>query len=154
MSNRIYRDVKKVLRKNSLLVDTYFLQKYSFSPYMACEHGCRYCDGRAEKYYVEGDFEKDIIIRRNLPEVLEQELEKVREPGFIFVGSGISDAYQPVEADECIMQEALEIILRTGFPVAVMTKSEIIRRDLNLLKRINEKAGAVVMFSVTCLKRK
>ncbi len=151
MINKIYRDVKKVLRKNTLLVDTYFLQKYSFSPYMACQHGCKYCDGRAEKYYVEGDFENDIIIRKNLPAILRTELDSCREPGTIFVGSGISDAYQPVEAEEGLMQSALEIINEKDFSVAIMTKSPLIKRDLNLLKNINEKSGVIVMVSLTTL---
>lgn len=62
---RHYRDVKKVLRKGQR-VDSFFVGKYSFSPYQACAHGCLYCDGRAERYWVEGEFDRDIIIRRSV----------------------------------------------------------------------------------------
>ncbi|OCL26640.1 hypothetical protein U472_11715 [Orenia metallireducens] len=60
----------KAISKNTKLVHTYFPRKYNFSPYQACQHRCKYCDGRADKYYVEGDFERDIVIRDNLPQLL------------------------------------------------------------------------------------
>ncbi len=66
---------------------------------MACQHGCAYCDGRAERYFVEGDFAGDIVVRPNVPDKLSIEIPKLREKGFITVGSGITDAYQPVEAE-------------------------------------------------------
>ena len=46
----------------------------ALAPYRGCEHGCRYCDGRAEKYFVEGDFERDIAVRRSLPERIAQDV--------------------------------------------------------------------------------
>ena len=52
------RDVRKALR-TAPLIDGFLCCRSSFSPYMACGHGCRYCDGRAEKYWVEGNFERD-----------------------------------------------------------------------------------------------
>ncbi len=64
---------------------------------MACGHGCAYCDGRAERYWVEGDFQRDIVARENIAELLRAELPRLRERAPIAVGSGISDAYQPVE---------------------------------------------------------
>ena len=100
-----YRYVKKILRKNNL-AGSFMCGRYSFSPYMACSHGCVYCDGRAEKYWVEGDFEKDIVVRKNLPELLSVELPKLRETATITIGSGISDAYQPPEIEEELMRRA------------------------------------------------
>ena len=146
--NKHYKQIKTAIRKHKL-ADHYFISKYSFSPYMACEHGCKYCDGRAEKYYVEGDYEKDIVIRKNLPEILEKELSKLREKGVIFIGSGISDAYQPVEKDELIMRRCAEILSESNFAVTVLTKSSLILRDLDIWKKVHQKNGFVLMMSLT-----
>ncbi len=55
--------------------------------YRGCGHGCLYCDGRAERYYVEGDFARNITVKRNAVELLDRELARVKEPGFVFLGS-------------------------------------------------------------------
>jgi DNA repair photolyase len=143
-----YKDVKKVLHKHDL-TSFFNLSKYGFSPYRACEHGCLYCDGRAEKYYVEGEFDKDIIIRRNLPEILDLELSKIREKGFVCIGSGVSDPYQPVEEDELIMRKCAEILHKHSVPVVVMTKSALVLRDLDIWGEINRKSGFLLMMSCT-----
>lgn len=145
-----YRQIKTAIRKKGM-VDTYFVSKYSFSPYMACEHACKYCDGRAEKYYVEGDYEKDIVIRKNLPEILKMEIPKLREIGTIMIGSGISDSYQPVEADEKLMRRSAEILLESNLSVAVLTKSSLIMRDLDIWKKVNQKNGFTLMISLITL---
>lgn len=115
---------------------------------MACQHGCLYCDGRAEKYYVEGEFDRDIIIRTNLPEVLQKELPKLREKGIISIGSGISDAYQPVEKSEKLMRKCADILSLHQFPVAVLTKSALIHRDIDLWSKVNDKAGFILVVSL------
>jgi DNA repair photolyase len=147
---RHYRDVRKVLRKG-LLVDSFFVGKYSFSPYQACAHGCLYCDGRAERYWVEGEFDRDIVIRRNAPDVLAAEIPKLRERGIVFVGSGISDAYQPLEAGERLMPACGRILADRGWPVTILTKSSLVERDLDLWAEINEKAGFLLMVSLMTL---
>ncbi len=148
--NKHYKEIKTAIRKHKL-ADHYFVSKYSFSPYMACEHGCKYCDGRAEKYYVEGDYEKDIVIRKNLPEILGKELPKLREKGVIFIGSGISDAYQPVEKEENLMLKCAEILSKSYFAVTVLTKSSLILRDLDIWKKVHQKNSFVLMISLTFL---
>ena len=115
---------------------------------MACQHGCLYCDGRAEKYYVEGEFDRDIIIRSNLPEVLERELPKLREKGFVSIGSGVSDAYQPVEEQEKLMQKCAEILVQHPFPVTVLTKSALILRDIDLWTKVHERSGFMLVVSL------
>ena len=145
-----YKEIKKAIRKTKF-ADWYFISKYSFSPYMACEHACKYCDGRAEKYYVEGDYEKDIIIRKNLPDILAIELKKLREPGTISIGSGISDPYQPVETEQEIMRKCAEILAENNFSVSVLTKSSLVGRDIAIWKKVHEKNGFTLMFSITTL---
>jgi len=148
-----YKDIKRGIRKNNP-IDPYFISRYSFSPYMACEHACKYCDGRAEKYYVEGDYEKDIVIRKNLPDILITELPKLREKGIISIGSGISDPYQQVEKEEKILKRCAEILKDHKFPVSIHTKSSLIQRDIDLWKAINAKNGVLVMISLTTLDDK
>lgn len=148
MITKHYREVKKILKKGSN-IDTYFVSKYSFSPYMACQHGCKYCDGRAERYFVEGNFEKDIVIRRNTAELLEQELAKERDWGVILVGSGISDTYQPCELEEKIMTKTLKVLIKYKYPLFIITKSANIIRDIDLLAELNQLAGVTVASSLT-----
>ena len=145
-----YRTIKKAIKKSDL-ANPFMAGKYAFSPYMACQHGCIYCDGRAEKYYVEGDFDRDIVIRKNLPDILREELPKLREKGTIAIGSGISDAYQPIEKEEKLMRACAAIIADQGFPVSIMTKSSLILRDIDLWEKINERAGLCITVSLTFL---
>jgi DNA repair photolyase len=147
---RHYRDVKSVLRK-SLRVDSFFVGKYSFSPYQACAHGCLYCEGGAERYWVEGTFDGDIVTRRNAPEVLAVEIPKQRERGTVFVGSGISDGYQPPEAEERLMPACGRLLADGGWPVTILTKSSLVERDLELWAEVNEKAGFLLMVSLMTL---
>jgi DNA repair photolyase len=147
---RHYRDVRKVLRKG-LRVDSFFVGKYSFSPYHACAHGCLYCDGRAERYWVEGEFDRDIVIRRNAPAVLSTEIPKLRERGIVFVGSGISDGYQPPEADERLMPACGRVLADHGLPVTILTKSSLVARDLDLWTEVHGKAGFLLMVSLMTL---
>lgn len=145
--NRHYREVKQALRKG-LLVNGFNLGKYGFSPYAACSHACTYCDGRAEKYFLAGDFGIDIVIRRNLPAVLDAEFAKLREPGIVSIGSGISDPYQPVEAEERIMERCARLIAKHGYAATVLTKSALILRDIDIWQEVHAKRGFILMLSL------
>ena len=145
-----YRQIKKAIR-GSLLAESFLCCRYSFSPFMACGHGCRYCDGRAEKYWVEGSFERDIVVRRNLVETLRSELPRLRERAPIAIGSGITDSYQPVEATECLMREAALLLAEHPFPVTVLTKSALIRRDADAWSRVNARGGFSLSMTIVTL---
>src|SRR5512135_2361489 len=126
-----YIDVRNVLTRSDL-AQPFIPSKARFSPYRACEHACKYCDGRAEKYYVEGDFECDVVVRRNVPERLTQELEKLREPTIVSIGSGVSDPYQPVERSEMLMARSGAILESMSIPATVLTKSSLPMRDIDI----------------------
>jgi DNA repair photolyase len=145
------REVKTALRRRDL-VDSYFVGKFSFSPYHACAHGCAYCDGRAERYFVEGEFDRDIVVRGNLPAILERELGRQRERGIVFIGSGVSDSYQPPEAEERLMRASAGILAERGFPATVLTKGPLAVRDLDVWSELNRKAGFVFMVSLATLR--
>lgn len=151
--NKHYKNLQSI-SKNTKLVHTYFPSKYGFSPYQACQHGCKYCDGRAEKYYVEGDFERDIVIRENIPKLLQEQLPKLRERGTISISSGVSDPYQPVEAQERIMPQVAEILTTYSHSVSIMTKSSLILRDIDLWEKVHQKSGVILMISLTFLDDK
>lgn len=148
MINKNYIQIKKGIRKN-LFADVFTASMYACSPYHACEHGCIYCDGRAEKYYVEGEFDRDIVIRQNLAELLESELPKLREIAPITIGSGVTDVYQPVEREEKLMRNCLEVLGRYNFPVHLLTKSPIVQRDLDLYRVLDRNGGFILFVSLT-----
>jgi DNA repair photolyase len=139
--------VKAALRKASL-AEPFFASRYSFSPYMACGHGCAYCDGRAERYWVEGEFDRDIVVRTNIADRLEHDLSRVRERAPVSVGSGISDAYQPLEARLGLMRQSAEVLLRHRFPASVLTKSSLVCRDLDLWREVNAAGGFTLSVSL------
>jgi len=144
------REVRKALR-TSLLIDTFLCCRFSFSPYMACGHGCRYCDGRAEKYWVEGDFERDIVVRSNLPGLLRRELPRLRERAPVAIGSGITDAYQPLEEKLRLMRECAGVLADHALPVSVLTKSSLICRDLDLWEKVNGSSRFMLYMSIATL---
>jgi DNA repair photolyase len=140
------------LLKPALLPDNFTRSLYKVAPYQGCAHGCRYCDGRAERYYVEGDFEKDIVARRGIPERMCADLPKVRERGMVAFGSGTTDPYQPCEAKAPITGTCAELLAdHRQLPAMVMTKSTLALRDLPLWKRVNDSSGFVLMVSLTSL---
>lgn len=145
--NPCYKNVKQLIRKDKH--PNTFGGVYGFSPYMACSHACKYCDGRYEKYNVEGDFEKDIIVRQNAVELLEKELPKLREFGPICLSSGISDVYQPIEAKENLIGRCSAILAEYDFPVTIHSKSVLMRRDWENWQQVNQRGGLHVMASLT-----
>jgi DNA repair photolyase len=142
----------KLLRPADL-PDNFTRSLYKIAPYSGCAHGCRYCDGRAERYYVDGDFEKDIVVRSSIPDRLAEELPLVRERGILSFGSGVTDAYQPLEGAERITGRCAVLLAEAArpLPALVMTKSSLALRDLPLWRRVNEKAGFTLLVSLTSL---
>ena len=120
--------------------------------YRGCTHNCVYCDGRAEGYYVEGEFGKDVVVKVNAVEILKQELDPKRKRipfkrGFILVGGGVGDSYQPIEKKYKLTQNALKVMYDNNFPVHMLTKSTLIERDIDILKKINRQSRTIVSFS-------
>jgi DNA repair photolyase len=136
------------LLRESVLVDPWFLGRFGSNLYRGCEHGCLYCDGRAERYYVPGDFARDIVVKGNALELADVELAKRREPGFLFLGGGVSDSYQPAEARYRLARGVLERAATLKIPVHVLTKSALIERDFDLLETIHHHARTIVSFSL------
>ena len=95
--------------------------------YRGCSHNCVYCDGRAEGYYVEGEFGTDVSVKVNAVEVLRRELDPARKrtplkPGYVMVGGGVGDSYQPIEAKYELTRKTLALLSETSFPVHIHQK--------------------------------
>lgn len=115
--------------------------------YRGCTHGCIYCDSRSKCYQINHLFE-DIEVKENSLELLETALIHKRKKCMIGTGS-MSDPYMPLENSIIYTRKALEIIYKYGFGVSLITKSNLILRDLDILKKINERAKVVVSITLT-----
>ncbi|MGB3341222.1 MAG: radical SAM protein [bacterium] len=149
---------KSILRKHKK-IDSWFISRYGMNLYRGCTHNCAYCDGRAEGYYVDGEFGNEVTVKVNAPEILKRELDpkRKRKPlkqGFILVGGGVGDSYQPIEEEYELTRKALGIIYEHGFPVHMLTKSNLIKRDLDILKKINEQSKVIVSYSFSSVDDK
>lgn len=115
--------------------------------YRGCSHGCIYCDSRSRCYHMEHDFE-DIEVKENAIELLEHALRRKRQKCMIGTGS-MTDPYIPLEMELQHVRKALSLIERYGFGFTVITKSDRILRDLDLLQKINETTKCVVQMTLT-----
>ena len=115
--------------------------------YRGCAHGCVYCDSRSTCYQFTHAFE-DIEVKQNAPELLEEFLRKRRKRCMISTGS-MSDPYQPCEKELGLTRRCLELIGRYGFGASVITKSDLILRDLDLFDSINQNAKSVLQMTLT-----
>jgi DNA repair photolyase len=130
----------------------------SINPYRGCEHGCVYCYARPSHAYLglsPGlDFESKLLIKPNAAALLRQELAK---PGYqcatIALGSN-TDPYQPIEREHRLTRQILEVLWETRHPVAIITKSGMIERDLDILSKMAEANLVRAAVSITTLDRK
>lgn len=119
---------------------------YNMSLYRGCPHRCIYCDSRSNCYHIDNF---DIVRgKENALYILEQELSKKKEKGVIGIGS-MSDTYNPLEKEYEQTRDALKLISKYGFGVFIYTKSDLILRDLDLLKEINSKNNVIIKFTIT-----
>lgn len=121
--------------------------KNGMNLYRGCSHGCIYCDSRSRCYQMNHDFE-DIEVKENAVELLEGALKRKRQKCMIGMGS-MTDPYIPLELELEHVRESLKLIERYGFGVTLITKSDRVLRDLDLLKKINEKTKCVVQMTLT-----
>lgn len=121
--------------------------RYGMNLYRGCSHGCIYCDSRSNCYQFTHPFE-DIEVKQNAPAFLEAALRSKRKKCMISTGA-MSDPYMHCEETLRLTRSCLEIILRHGFGAAVLTKSDRILQDIDLLDAINQNAKCVVQMTLT-----
>jgi len=160
-----YKEVKSILNKHKKR-DSWFLDDYSINPYEGCGFNCTYCYVHGSKYGE--DLAEKIVIKKDATAILDEQLAnraKKNEFGFIAVGSA-TDAYMQVEEEIGLTKELLQVILKHKFPVFISTKSELIKKDIDLLKQIDANAilpedlkqnpgrGVIISFSFSTLDEK
>jgi DNA repair photolyase len=138
-------EVKSILNKVNGR-DDWFGLTYNMNLYRGCEHQCIYCDTRSECYQIE-DFGNEVLIKINGVNLLRNTLPKKKLIGTIGFGS-INDPYTFAEAKYGLTGQALEVIAEQGWPVHIITKSDMVLKDLATLIRIN-KTLAQVSFTIT-----
>ncbi len=129
----------------------------SINPYRGCEHGCIYCFARPTHAYLDFspglDFETQLVIKPEAPALLRKKLAgKNYQCKPIAMGTN-TDPYQPVERDHRITRQLLEVLEEHRHPVAIVTKSAMIERDIDILSRMAERNLVHVMISVCTLDK-
>lgn len=128
---------------------------FSANPYQGCEHGCVYCYARnSHEYWGYGaglDFERNILFKRNAPQLLEQKITSRNWEGNTIVFSGNTDCYQPLERKLEITKKCLEVMLKWKHPTGIITKNSLILRDLDILKEMARLNIITVNISITSL---
>lgn len=147
----IYKNAKTILSQRSH-PEPWFGTKYNMNLYRGCQHRCIYCDSRSECYRV-NDFDHEIIIKKNALELLDNELSKKRVIGTIGFGA-MNDPYMPLEKKEKIILRSLKIIKKHNFPIHILTKSDLVLRDIDIIKNISEKTYAAISFTITTASEK
>ena len=123
--------------------------KNGMNLYRGCQHGCIYCDSRSRCYHLDHRFE-DVAVKANGIALLTAALKRKRRPCMIGTGS-MSDPYTPVEEERQMTRRALEVIEKYGCGISILTKSDRILRDMDLLVRIHRRSKAVVQMTLTTM---
>lgn len=124
----------------------WFGTDYNMNLYRGCHHGCIYCDSRSQCYHID-DFDQ-VRGKENALTILENELMKKRKKGVIGIGA-MSGTYNAFERQYQITRQALKLISKYGFGVSIDTKSDLIVRDIDVLKEINEKNDVIIKVTIT-----
>ena len=144
-------EAKSILLKHKK-IDSWFVSRYGMNLYRGCAHNCVYCDGRSERYQVDGVFGENVAVKTNAVEVLRRELKPIGrhvklKPGYVMLGGGVGDSYQPVEEKYQLTRRTLQLLCEYRWPVHILTKSTLVERDLDIIERINQQNRAIVSFS-------
>lgn len=119
---------------------------YHMNLYRGCSMGCIYCDSRSDTYHIK-NFD-EIKGKVDALKILEEELQSKHFKGIVSFGT-LSDPYNPKELEYEFTKGALELILKYGFGVSIDTKSDLILRDIELLKKIKENNNVIIKVSIT-----
>jgi DNA repair photolyase len=128
---------------------------FSVNPYRGCEHGCSYCFARPTHEYLGFsaglDFETKILVKEDAPALLRKELSSPRWTPQTIMMSGVTDPYQPVERRLGLTRKCLEVLAEFRNPVSMLTKNELISRDVDLLGELASFGAAAAFVSITTL---
>ncbi len=126
--------------------NAWFGDNYNMNIYKGCCHGCIYCDSRSECYRIDNF---DVIrAKENALALINKELKSKKRTGVIGTGA-MSDPYNPFEREYKLTRGALELINIHGFGVSLITKSDLVIRDIDILKKIKNHSPVLVKITIT-----
>jgi DNA repair photolyase len=129
--------------------------EYSLNPYRGCEHGCIYCYARPTHEYLGFsaglDFETRIMVKEDAPRLLRAELASPKWQPQTIALSGVTDCYQPIERRLKLTRGCLEVLAEFRNPVGIVTKNQLVTRDLDLLTELARHHAVAVFISLTTL---
>jgi len=130
--------VKEVYCKSVLSRSRIYGVDYSINPYLGCMHGCVYCYARfmVKELPEKLEWGSFVYPKVNAPTVLSRELKKSK-PGVVLLSS-VTDPYQLIESRYMVTRRILAVLLKANYPLVVLTKSDLVLRDLDLIKRFDE----------------
>src|SRR5204862_3548720 len=151
MSGATYREVQV---KGALNAVKGMPFEWSLNPFLGCAHACSYCFARAyharyREKSVGTDFDRNVEVRVNIADVLRKELRRRRE-GSLAIGTA-TDPYQPIEGKYQLTRRCLEALVDYPMPTGIVTKGPLVVRDIDVLKKLDEKTDLTVYFSVPCV---
>ncbi|WP_297632521.1 radical SAM protein [uncultured Clostridium sp.] len=126
----------------------WFGLNYTMNIYRGCNHGCIYCDSRSNCYNII-DFDT-VRAKENSAEIIEKDLSKKRKKGVIGTGA-MSDPYNLFEKKYKLTRKALELVDKHRFGISIATKSSLITRDIDILKRIQEHSEVLIKITITAI---
>jgi len=125
---------------------SWFGTNYNMNIYKGCCHGCIYCDSRSECYHVE-NFD-EVRAKENALAIIERELKSKKRTGVVGTGA-MSDPYNPFEKKYCLTRGALSLINTYGFGSSIATKSDLVTRDIDILKEIRRHSPVLIKLTIT-----
>ncbi len=138
--------VKMIRAKTAVSKTKIPVADFTVNPYIGCSIGCKYCFARfIGPFKSRGtDWGKDIFVKENIVKLLREEIGKL--PRGTFFMSTVCDPYQHIERKTMISRRILELLISRSFPIFLMTKSSLIKRDIDLLQKAKDLR---VMISIT-----
>ena len=137
-------NAKTILSKSRVL-------DYTINPYIGCEHSCTYCYARFIRRFTghREEWGQFVDVKINAPSLLQHEIGK-KKVGRIWM-SGLGDSYQPLEKEHTLTRRCLEILSKPGWPVTIQTKSSLVLRDIELVRKFS---GLEVTLSIATADEK
>jgi len=147
---KVFEDHSKTILSRNESPDIPF--RWSLNPYRGCYHGCAYCYARPSHQTLDlgagTDFERTIVVKPEAPRLLREAFDRRSWKGEVVMLSGNTDCYQPLEVSYGLARGCLEVCRDYRNPVAIITKSTLIERDIPLLVQLSEVAACHVTLSI------
>lgn len=139
--------ISEVRCKNALVRSRIEGMDYALNPYVGCQHACLYCYAEFMKKYTNHDepWGEFVDVKINVVDRLKGQIKRTK-PGVVMIGT-VTDAYQPLEKEMRLTRRSLEVLTDSDFSVSIQTKSDLVLRDIDVLRKMKDKE---VGLTITC----